>query len=862
MMHHLRIPILLLALLAWLPSRLLAQTLDPAFHIPAIYGEATVKDAVQMPNGQFVVAGDFTRINGQAGSGLARFDAAGVEDQVFRQNLGAATVWAGKLLPMPNGQLLVQGRYQNGATQRNYLFRLNANGTLDPTFNVAFSGSYPAPEVREMLLQADGRILIRGDFTTNANAEIVRLQSDGTLDPSFSVSLTYGSQVNQMLLQPDGKIILGGPFTWLNGSRAFFVARLNTNGSTDTSFQNQAYTNAPLYVNSIALTANGSVVVGGYAINVVGGQSVSIFRLLPTGALDPGFAVPASVAGRDCQRLVVTPNGQVAVLQSTYSTLSQTGARFDAQLVRLQANGALDAAFQPGSGPDWALSELRGLPNGNLLTWGYTSNFSGQRRTLSLLQPTGALETTFAPLLQVPGNVRKVVRQADGKLLIAGYFNSIDGHLTDRIARLLPDGQPDLNFAWRQPNSASWTLAALAVQADSKVLVAGNTLNSNIYTANGSPEEPVFARLTTSGLADPGFVPAIPLTASSPRSRIQLLAEQVGGQIIVGGTFTDAAGKANLTRLLANGSVEPTFVPPAAQPAVYSGLVQANGSIVCVVPVTGANYSQTLQRLLPGGNPDPAFAYTPPAQASQGLPYTGLDRVYQVSATGDYVTSGVLGATRVLARAAASGADVAGFTTPFQPIAGPALAYSGVNAVAAQADGRLVVGGYMQQSSQFGAPATLLARLEANGQLDATFSTSLITNPTGTPVFERYSVSDVLVQPDGAIVAGGYFLQAAGQPATGLVRFLPAGVLAVRTAKENSRIQAWPVPAHDVLHLQLEASARPQRVCLLDAMGKTVISQETTAADLTLNTAALAPGLYVLRVDYTSGPATRRIVVE
>ena len=863
MMRHLRIPILLLALLPWLPSRLLAQTLDPAFHIPAIYGEASITDAAQMPNGQFVVAGSFTRINGQAGKGLARFSAAGVEDQAFRQNLSTATVTVEKLIPMTNGQLLVQGDYQAGTVQRHYLFRLNADGTLDATLNLVFAGSYPYPNVVQTIVQPDGRILIMGYLTGNSNAEIFRLLSNGTRDTSFSVALGTGSQDTQMLLQPDGKIVLGGDILQVNGVTNYFIARLNSDGSTDTGFQSAAYTNARLYIYTIALDATGALLVGGAAANVIGGQPCSLFRLLSTGALDPTFTAPTTVNARDCKRVVVQPNGQLAVLANTYSTATQAVFSYGSQLVHLQANGALDTAFQPGTGPDGALNEIRSLANGSLLTWGSINNFAGQRCTLALVQPTGGIDIGFAPLLQEPAQVHKIVRQQDGKLLIAGRFNSIDGHLTDRIARLLPTGQPDLTFSWRQPNSATWDLTALAVQADGRILVAGTTANTNIFSSTNLPNEQVFVRLGISGSQDPGFVPAVAFN-QQPTAGVRLLAEQANGQLVVGGTFTDAAGKANLTRLLPSGSVDPAFTPPASQPVIYSGLVQANGTIACVVPVAGVPYSQTIERLLPGGTSDPAFAYTPPAQGpATGLPYTGLEQLFQVPATGDYIASGVLSATQVLARVTANGASASGFAAPFQPINGPALPYAGVNAVAAQSDGRLVVGGYMQQSSQFGAPSILLARLESNGQLDASFSTNVITNPAGTPVYERYSVSDVLVQPDGAIVAGGYFLEAAGQPVTGLVRFLPTGVLAVRAGKgESSQIQAWPVPAHAVLHLQLEASARPQRVSLLDALGKTVISQPTLESDLTLNTAALAPGLYVLRVEYASGPATRRVVIE
>ncbi|RZK30136.1 MAG: hypothetical protein EOO63_07475, partial [Hymenobacter sp.] len=238
----------LLVGLVGLPRFAAAQALDPAFHIPEIYRPALVNDAAQQPDGQYVVAGAFTRANGLSSNTLTRLDAAGAVDQTFRQNLSSATVQAQKVYPMANGQLLVIGSYQAGAVQRRYLFRLNADGTLDPTLTLTFPGPYPYPSATQVLVQPDGRMLLLGYFT-GSNTEIYRLLPDGTRDPSFNVTLLVGSQDTKMLLQPDGKLILGGDFTWVNGERGFFIARLNPDGSTDASYHSAAYTNARLYIN-------------------------------------------------------------------------------------------------------------------------------------------------------------------------------------------------------------------------------------------------------------------------------------------------------------------------------------------------------------------------------------------------------------------------------------------------------------------------------------------------------------------------------------------------------------------------------------------------------------------------------------
>lgn len=841
-----------------------AQTLDPAFHIPEIYGEANVVDAAQMPSGQYVVAGSLTRANGQASAGLARFNAAGVTDQTFRQNLSGATVQVEKVYPMANGQLLVQGDYTAGTIQRRYLFRLNADGTLDPAFNLALPGAGMLPNVMQAVVQPDGRVLVLGLYLSgNSNEfDVFRVLSNGSRDPSFAVAPTTFSQDLLMALQTDGKIVLGGSLTAVNGIRYPFFARLNTDGSTDTSYQPAAYTNARLYINSIALDANNALLVGGPGINVINGQAAPLFRMLSTGAFDPTFACPASLLGRDCSQVSVHTNGRISVLLSTYSSVTNLAYSFDKQLLQLQASGAVDASFQQGTGPDNVLIGVRSVANGTVLTWGYLNNYAGQRRTVAMLQPTGSLDAGFAPLLQNVGSIQKIVRQADGKLVVTGRFNSIDGHMTDRVARLLANGQPEASFAWRQPSSASWETTALAVQADGRVLLAGNSYSSNSFTATSTPIVPLFTRLTTTGQPDASFAPV--LTANPSASsyyttyRINLLAEQASGQLVVGGFFVDAAGKPNLTRLNANGSVDPSFTPAAAQPAIHYGVAQADGNLICVVAGV-APAPKTIQRVLSSGTPDPAFSYIPTTNA-----YEDLQRVAQVPSTGGYIVGGVLDrAGQVLARVSATGAAVAGFATPFQPIVSPVVPESGVNAVAVQSNGKIMVGGALRQGYPYTTPATLLARLEANGQLDPTFDPGFIAAVVANsqPLYSQYEVADVLVQPDGALVVGGYFLRAGTQPVTGLVRIMAAGALSVRPSTV-ARTEVWPIPAQALLNLKLDAAARPRQVTLFDALGKAVLTQPTAQSELTLDITTLARGLYVLRVDYSSGPVTRRIAIN
>src|SRR5262249_19369486 len=108
-------------------------------------------------------------------------------------------------------------------------------GVLDPTFNPGSGAG--GGIVEQALPQADGRILVCGNFTSfngKNRGYVARLNADGSVDESFWAQPGYW--VRNMALQADGRIIIGGYFTTVEGTSRNLVARLNTNGSLDTSF--------------------------------------------------------------------------------------------------------------------------------------------------------------------------------------------------------------------------------------------------------------------------------------------------------------------------------------------------------------------------------------------------------------------------------------------------------------------------------------------------------------------------------------------------------------------------------------------------------------------------------------------------
>jgi uncharacterized delta-60 repeat protein len=161
--------------------------------------------------------------------------------------------------------------------------------------------------VYSLALQSDEKILVGGTFTTMAGAaqtNLARLNSDGTLDPSFNAT-TLGLP-DVLLVQPDGKILVGGDF-FNTPVGVNYCRRLNADGGLDTTF-NSVLTDAAFpSVYALALQTDGSILIGGI-FDTLGGVPRSNFgRLSKDGSTDLNF----DPGGGAVHSLALQPDGRV-----------------------------------------------------------------------------------------------------------------------------------------------------------------------------------------------------------------------------------------------------------------------------------------------------------------------------------------------------------------------------------------------------------------------------------------------------------------------------------------------------------------------------------------------------------------------
>jgi uncharacterized delta-60 repeat protein len=673
-------------------------TVDTSFHSGArtnweIYGLALQSD------GKVIIAGGFVTIDGQPRNRIARLYPNGDLDPSFDPGIGPNDLV--KLVEQQSdGKILIAGDFASVAgVPRNRFARLNADGTLDSTFDPN-NGPYCGFKV-----QADGKILLVRDFSS-----IERINSDGSTDSTFHFeppAASGGGIILQIALQPDGKIIIPG----------FHLYRLNADGSFDAAYGiDQRIKN----VNSVAVQADGTVLfVSDY----------SVYRATSAGMLDVAF-VPDAVPG---------PNAEVYCVQPLPDGTALVGGRFTHfsgirrnHIAKILPDGRLDTTFDVGVGPGLggSVDSIIVQPDGkyilfgNFFSWGDTTTYF-----LVRLNTDGSLDSTFGPIYINGIPIGALL--PDGKIMIGGNFSMIQGGERHRLARLNSDGSLDSSF--NANNSIDWAqVTSITSQADGKLLVGGIS-----YPGDGN-QIARLVRLETDGGLDTGFNPGIGPSGDS--SRILQIIMRPEGKILVGGSFNryNNTSHKGVVRLNSDGSIDNAF-NTSLESAFYctSIAVQGDGKLIVggqfQIDVTER---QNLARLNPDGSTDTSFN----VKAGE----TGTNFFVQSVALepdGDVLIGG--GFTLVNKQVRNYAARIKPDGTVDNSF-NPGVGQPSVAALALQpSDGKVIVGGDFVSAG--GAPANGLARLRSDGSLDPSFKPPYAEGETVQAITRRSS--------DGVILA-------------------------------------------------------------------------------------------------------------
>ena len=387
----------------------------------------------------------------QAGSFDTTFDTDGKTTYCFAfgvTNIGidGGIQSSGKIITYNNSAAAVTAR----------LIRWNTNGSLDTSFGingfVNFTSTSPFYNNQtyytySMVIQPDDKIIIMGTQQGNlySNAYwVVRLLPDGALDTSFNgtgyLDLLFGSQQDRgtcIALQPDGKILVGG--TSGNTAQYFTMARLNTNGSLDTTFGTAGKVQTPFagdesFAQSIAVQTDAKILLGGYTVNIPHAKDFALIRYNANGSIDTGFGT----------------NGKVVTTISDNSDL---------------------------------ITSLIAQPDGKIIAGGFSSSENNPWMCMVRYLANGAVDTTFGVngiVINNDDNSRNcsIARQVDGKIVMGGCY---DGSFF-LVIRYTTNGTKDTTFGTNgvvNPSIGAYGYASkVLIQPDNKIVACGVTADA------------------------------------------------------------------------------------------------------------------------------------------------------------------------------------------------------------------------------------------------------------------------------------------------------------------------------------------------------------------------------------------------
>ena len=513
------------------------------------------------------------------------------------------------------------------------LIRLNTDGSINNSFSILPIGmNYDVIWGNwnlSITIQNDGKILLGwfiwydGGIRGVSIPNMIRINTDGTLDTTFNQGNGLNHRVSALGLQTDGKVVIGGNFTSYQWNDISHLIRLNADGTLDTGFTNNLFG----FIDTINIQNDGKLIVGWTELS---GNSFiyPIYRLNADGSIDNSFN-SGNGFDSDVRATAIQSDGKIIVggWFRTYKWVSVN------RLIRLNADWSLrdsfSNAFDWNTSPVNEITDIKIQSDGKVLVlgtfkamWGVSSN-----RIVRLLSGTLNKDSTFKVWSGFNSKTTTLALQSDGKILVGGDFTNYSGSTVNRIVRLNTWGTLDTSFV--TGSGFDNTVTEIAVQNDGKIIIAGLFRTYNGSVANG------LIGLNTDGSIDTWFVTWIwlDMVARGRYTEDSVLRIQSGWKIFLGGQFTNFNGKAAgyLTSFYGNAPVvdlpasNDTGVVAAA--FLAKGYTQSNGDLMGTMPISLASTNGDIPVDLSIKNTNITVsldANTQLTQADATTPYDGL----------------------------------------------------------------------------------------------------------------------------------------------------------------------------------------------------------------------------------------------
>jgi uncharacterized delta-60 repeat protein len=543
---------------------------------------------------------------------------------------------------------------------------------------------------------------------------------DPSFDPGRGPTKVNPGRGHGPVIQPDGKILVGGHFNALNLNYVPPILRFNPDGSLDPNFDASILTPAQFDISGfsfmypLALQPNGQILIGGHFTRPDGSIQYLV-RLNANGTLDSAFQprFGKSEGSPAIRQAVIVAGGKI-LLAGEFDSINGVPRQ---DMVRLNADGSLDTTFTPSIASDFAVQS-----SGKIIVKTVDS--------MHRLNSDGSSDNSFHPIITTPNGdppaLKSLVVQKDDKILFSYVFNFGGWSVIDRLNA---DGQNDVTFQRYQTQWESEATVNL-VQKDGGIII--NSLTSI---------DP--GRLKSNGEPDWDF------------QRDELLysvAQQSDGKLVMASTFYWSPPY-GIRRVFLDGVLDPSFAPDVGltvimQAASGNVALMPNGKIVIAGDF---NYVDRTRR------------ETIAVLNHDGTPYQDFDASDLILSEGLYASVSVVAVQ-------ANGKILAALLTPAQ--------------MRVQKIVRINQDGSLDGSFTYDAPAPNDVRsivVQPNGKILVDCNSGLMRiNPDGTRDATFNAAEPaliVLLQPDGKLLVNNSHglrrLNPDGSPDAG---FSPAGM--------------------------------------------------------------------------------------
>jgi uncharacterized delta-60 repeat protein len=727
-----------------------SAALDTGFHSPVFADETwyPLRVAV-MPDGSFVTFGNiFDRLGEARAAPLISFRADGSRNTAFHFAEDIAEVVAAA--PTNEGKLIVAGIDERKQGRRWPFWRLNADGSVDSTFAAPTFDNAP----RTITVQPDGKILVGGQFNKVNGVSrpfLARLNTDGTVDTSFSpISLaSTGSEpfatatgiYAQIVVQNDGKILVAGAFDQINGVAVPAVARLNSNGSTDNSFVPSGF---QLRVSTGVRRSTRAVALQADGHVIVSGRLTdpSSTQSLSTVRLNPNGSLASPVGiesgSLETRAVAVLPNQDIVVAEEKLYRFHPDGTLADGYPKHL--------FYFDASGTFTLGSDIAVQSTGKVLVAGPAYVDEVPRGGVARFLPNGELDAFTVGAIGGEGKIHHVATRSDGKIYVSGEYTSVDGSVRPGVVRLLPNGNLDSAF---DPGALGYVFSAgsyagFVLHPDGRVLV---------YGVSAANFDIMYQRFLPNGELDPDFRGTDADHPPALAFRDAQL-EPDGSYLVLNPLDrTSIVQNTSVAHLLVDGQADTNF----SLPFDFSSVATSHDS------------GGVLTAIYAGDNRAIAFL----ADGRMLLRYfdaTGNYKLVRLNKNGALDDSFAQGAVAALSASTSQSFAYDSHAQRYVAVSAVAATGSPLSDAVVQADGKAIVVGMFTKYN--GTPAPGIVRLLSNGAVDTSFRagggaqwTQTVSDATHVP-----EIDSVVQEPDGKLLIAGTFEAYDGVAAQGIAR--------------------------------------------------------------------------------------------